>query len=144
MFFDVMLVLVEFLFVLEVLVKLCCCDCIEVCELGVYGCGVYVVVVIVCGKKIIEYKGEYIMWKEVLCCYFYDLIDLNYMFYFSLEDGSVIDVKYGGNCVCWINYVCKLNCEVWEVDGCVFIYVLCDIEVGEELFYDYGFVIEGC
>lgn len=64
------------------------------------------------------------------------------MFYFVLDEGGVIDGKIDGNSVCWINYLCVLNCEVEEVKGCVYIYVLCDIELEEELFYDYGFVID--
>ncbi|MGD7360094.1 SET domain-containing protein [Ralstonia pseudosolanacearum] len=64
-------------------------------------------------------------------------------FYFSLEDGSVIDAKYGGNRARWINHACKPNCEAREKDGRVFIHALRDIDAGEELFYDYGLVIEG-
>ena len=41
-------------------------DRIEVRESGVHGRGVYAVVAIARGKKIIEYKGEHITWKEAL------------------------------------------------------------------------------
>lgn len=68
--------------------------------------------------------------------------DPNHTFYFSLEDGSVIDAKFGGNRARWINHACKPNCEARK-DGHVFIHALRDIEPGEELFYDYGLVIEG-
>ncbi|WP_082844456.1 SET domain-containing protein [Ralstonia mannitolilytica] len=118
-------------------------DRIEVRESGVHGRGVYAVVPIAKGKKIIEYKGEHISWKEALRRHPHDPSDPNHTFYFSLEDGSVIDAKYGGNRARWINHACKPNCEAREKDGRVFIHALRDIEPGEELFYDYGLVIEG-
>ena len=118
-------------------------DRIEVRESGVHGRGVYAVAPIAKGKKIIEYKGEHISWKEALRRHPHDPSDPNHTFYFSLEDGSVIDAKYGGNRARWINHACKPNCEAREKDGRVFIHALRDIEAGEELFYDYGLVIEG-
>jgi len=55
----------------------------------------------------------------------------------------VIDAKFSGNRARWINHACKPNCEAREEDGRVFIHALRHIEPGEELFYDYGLVIEG-
>ncbi|CAH0442730.1 SET domain-containing protein [Ralstonia pseudosolanacearum] len=118
-------------------------DRIAVRESGVHGRGVYAVAAIAKGKKIIEYKGEHIAWKEALRRHPHDPDDPNHTFYFSLEDGSVIDAKYGGNRARWINHACKPNCEAREKDGRVFIHALRDIDAGEELFYDYGLVIEG-
>jgi len=118
-------------------------DRIEVRESGVHGRGVYAVATIGKGKKIIEYKGEHISWKEALRRHPHDPADPNHTFYFSLEDGSVIDAKFGGNRARWINHACKPNCEAREQDGRVFIHALREIEPGEELFYDYGLVIEG-
>lgn len=116
--------------------------CIQMCCLGVYGKGVYVVVDLVEGEILIEYVGEIIIWDEVLCCYLYEFSDLNYIFYFYIDEDYVIDVKVGGNFLCWINYSCQFNCEVEVDDGWVFIWVQCNIVVGEELFYDYGLVID--
>jgi len=118
-------------------------DRIEVRESGVHGRGVYAAAPIAKNKKIIEYKGEHISWKEALRRHPHDPSDPNHTFYFSLEDGSVIDAKFGGNRARWINHACKPNCEACEKDGRVFIHALRDIEAGEELFYDYGLVIEG-
>ena len=69
-------------------------DRIEVRESGVHGRGVYAVTTIAKGKKIIEYKGEHISWKEALRRHPHDPTDPNHTFYFSLEDGSVIDAKF--------------------------------------------------
>jgi len=54
----------------------------------------------------------------------------------------VIDANVGGNAARWINHACKPNCEADEVDGRIFIKALRHIEPGEELFYDYGLVID--
>jgi uncharacterized protein len=54
----------------------------------------------------------------------------------------VIDAKVGGNASRWINHACEPNCEADDEDGRVFIKALRDIAPGEELFYDYGLVID--
>ena len=48
----------------------------------------------------------------------------------------------GGNAARWINHACKPNCEADEVDGRIFIKALRKIAPGEELFYDYGLIID--
>ena len=48
----------------------------------------------------------------------------------------------GGNAARWINHACEPNCQADEVDGRVFISALADLSPGEELFYDYGLVID--
>jgi SET domain-containing protein len=47
-----------------------------------------------------------------------------------------------GNAARWINHSCDPNCETTEDDGRVFIEALRDIRAGEELFYDYGLIID--
>jgi SET domain-containing protein len=54
----------------------------------------------------------------------------------------VIDAKHGGNSSRWINHSCKPNCEADEEGGRVFIKALRNILAGEELFYDYGLIID--
>jgi SET domain-containing protein len=48
----------------------------------------------------------------------------------------------GGNAARWINHACNPNCEADEVDGRIFIKARRAIKAGEELFYDYGLVID--
>jgi SET domain-containing protein len=64
-----------------------------------------------------------------------------------LDDGRVIDAKYGGNAARWINHSCKPICEtkegVYAGEARVFIYAKRNLKVGEELFYDYSLDIEG-
>ena len=117
-------------------------DRIEVRQSGVHGKGVYAIGAIAEGERVIEYKGEHISWKEALKRHPHDPADPNHTFYFSLDDGNVIDAKYGGNRARWINHACDPNCEAREKKGRVFIHALRDIAPGEELFYDYGLVID--
>lgn len=115
---------------------------IQVRRSGVHGKGVFAVAPIAEGDTIIEYKGEVITWPEALRRHPHDPKDPHHTFYFHIDDKHVIDAKYGGNAARWINHACDPNCEADEVDGRVFIKALRDIEPGEELFYDYGLIID--
>ncbi len=94
------------------------------------------------GERVIEYKGEVITWAEALRRHPHDPNDPRHTFYFHIDDKRVIDAKYGGNAARWINHACEPNCEAEELEGRVFIKALRDIAPGEELFYDYGLVID--
>ncbi|MGU7769572.1 SET domain-containing protein [Burkholderia sp. MR1-5-21] len=109
---------------------------------GVHGRGVFAVAPIKTGERVVEYKGERISWKEALRRHPHDPNEPNHTFYFALEEGGVIDGKVDGNSARWINHSCAPNCEAEEVDGRVYIHALRDIEPEEELFYDYGLVID--
>jgi SET domain-containing protein len=115
---------------------------IQVRDSGVHGRGVYATAPIPAGAKIIEYTGERISWEEAVDRHPHDPSQPNHTFYFHIEGGQVIDALYGGNDARWINHACEPNCEADEVDGRVFIKALRDIEPGEELFYDYGLVLD--
>lgn len=110
---------------------------------GIHGRGVFAAAPLVAGERIFEYKGQRISWKEALRRHPHDPGQPNHTFYFALEDGRVIDGKHGGNSSRWINHSCEPNCDAEEINGRVFIHALRDIAVGEELFYDYGLVLEG-
>lgn len=115
---------------------------IQVRRSGVHGKGVFARLPIARGETIIEYTGEIISWPEALRRHPHDPADPNHTFYFSLDDGShVIDAKHGGNAARWINHACEPNCEADETEGRVFIKALRKLKPGEELFYDYGLVI---
>jgi uncharacterized protein len=109
---------------------------------GVHGKGVFAVLPLAEGETLIEYGGEVITWKEALRRHPHDPTDPNHTFYFHIDDKHVIDGKQGGNSSRWINHSCKPNCEADEEGGRVFIKALRNIEPGEELFYDYGLIID--
>jgi SET domain-containing protein len=115
---------------------------IQVRRSGVHGKGVFALAPIAKGETVIEYVGEIITWPEALRRHPHDPSDPNHTFYFHIDDKRVIDAKVGGNAARWINHACQPNCEADETDGRVFIKALRGIKPGEELFYDYGLVID--
>ena len=115
---------------------------IQVRRSGVHGKGVFAVAPIPKGEVIIEYKGEIITWPEAQRRHPHDPSDPNHTFYFHVDDKRVIDAAYGGNAARWINHACEPNCEADEVDGRIFIKSLRALKPGEELFYDYGLIID--
>jgi hypothetical protein len=115
---------------------------IQVRRSGVHGKGVFALQPIAAGETIIEYVGERITWKEALRRHPHDPAQPNHTFYFHIDDTHVIDANVGGNASRWINHSCDTNCEADERDGRIFIVARRDIVPGEELFYDYGLVID--
>jgi SET domain-containing protein len=115
---------------------------IQVRASGVHGRGVYALADIRAGERIIEYKGERIDWDEALRRHPHDPAQPDHTFFFHLEEGGVIDAAVDGNNARWINHACSPNCEAREEEGRVFIHALTDISPGEELFYDYGLIID--
>ncbi len=115
---------------------------IQVRRSGVHGKGVFALVDIPKGERIIEYTGELISWEEALRRHPHDPQDPNHTFYFHIDDQHVIDALYGGNASRWINHSCAPNCEADEDDGRIFIKSRRRIRAGEELNYDYGLVID--
>ena len=109
---------------------------------GVHGKGVFALAPIAKGEIIIEYKGEVITWPEALRRHPHNPKEPNHTFYFHIDDKHVIDANRGGNAARWINHACEPNCEADETDGRVFIKSLRRLLPGEELFYDYGLMID--
>ena len=117
---------------------------IEVRASGVHGKGVFAIAPIAAGKRVIEYTGPIITWKEAQRRHPHNPDEPNHTFFFHIDDKRVIDGLNGGPAK-WINHACDPNCEADEDEeaGRVFIKALRDIEPGEELNYDYGLVLEG-
>jgi uncharacterized protein len=115
---------------------------IQVRRSGVHGKGVYALRPIRKGETLIEYKGQMVTWKEALRRHPHDPKDPDHTFFFHIDEQHVIDANVGGNAARWINHACNPNCESDIVDNRVFIKALRAIKPGEELFYDYGLVID--
>ena len=109
---------------------------------GIHGKGVYALVPFAKGETIIEYTGEVISWPEALRRHPHDPNDPCHTFYFHIDDDTVIDGKHTGNAAKWINHACNPNCEADEVNGRIFIKALRNVKAGDELFYDYGLIID--
>ncbi len=115
---------------------------IQVRRSGVHGKGVFALVDIPRGTRIIEYVGEIISWDEAQERHPHDPEDPNHTFYFHIDEDRVIDALHGGNASRWINHSCAPNCIADEQDGRIFIKARRAIRAGEELNYDYGLVID--
>lgn len=109
---------------------------------GVHGRGVFALQDIAAGEVLVEYTGEIISWQEAQDRHPHDPSQPNHTFYFHVDEDRVIDANYGGNSARWINHSCAPNCEADVEDGRVFIRAQRNIKAGEELFYDYGLVID--
>ncbi len=113
---------------------------IEVRRSGVHGRGVYATAAIRKGERVIEYTGVHLPWKEAMDLPAREPKDPYHTFFFSLDDGDVIDAGRGGNDSRWINHACDPNCETTEEENRIFVYALRSIRPGDELFYDYKIV----
>jgi SET domain-containing protein len=108
----------------------------------IHGNGVFATRKISEGEFVVEYQGERITQKQADKRSGADPDNPFHTFFFSLENGKMIDGGVDGNESRWINHCCEPNCEAREENGRIFIYALRDILRGEELNYDYGLIIE--
>src|SRR5947209_14383926 len=113
---------------------------IKVARSRIHGKGVYAARDIRKGTRIIEYKGVRVPWKEAQKWPPHDPRNPYHTFFFSLDNGDVIDAGNGGNSARWINHSCDPNCATEEKHDRVFVYALRHIRANEELFYDYKLV----
>ncbi len=110
-----------------------------------HGNGVFAARKIPAGTRIVEYGGERISPEEADRRHPTNPDDPFHTFFFAISSGRVIDGGDNGNDARWINHSCEPNCEAQEGSAGkrVHIVALRDIARGEELFYDYGLVLDG-
>jgi SET domain-containing protein len=110
---------------------------------GIHGNGVFAHRRIAAGACIVEYMGERVEWGEALQRADANGGPINHTFFFTLNDGRIIDGGSHGNEARFINHSCEPNCEAFEhEDGRVYIYSMMVIERGEELSYNYALIYE--
>ena len=108
---------------------------------AIHGRGVYARALIPADTRIIEYRGERIANAEADRRYPDDDSATHHTFLFAVDDDTMIDAAFGGNLARWINHSCDPNCEAVEEDGRIYIESIRDIEPGEELAYDYNYIL---
>lgn len=110
-----------------------------------HGTGVFAARDIPAGTQIIEYKGKRITAEQADAKHPVNPDDPFHTFFFSLSSGKIIDGGEKGNDARWINHSCGPNCEAQESASGKKVYVVAlrDIPAGDELFYDYGLIMEG-
>ncbi len=108
----------------------------------IHGRGVFAARNIAADTFLIEYEGERISEKKAAKRHGLDPENPYHTFFFSLENGKLIDGGVDGSDARWINHACEPNCEAREEKGRVYIYSLRDLQRGEELNYDYGLILD--
>lgn len=108
----------------------------------IHGKGVFARVPIPAGVRLIEYRGKRITNAVADALYPEDPSVPYHTFLFAIDGDVVIDAGRGGNMSRWINHSCDPNCDAVVDDGRVWIQSIRDIAPGEELTYDYNFVLD--
>ncbi len=111
---------------------------------NLHGTGVFAARDIKAGTRIIEYAGKRISPERADALHPVNPDDPFHTFFFAISSGKVIDGGDHGNDARWINHSCAPNCEAQESakGKHVYIVALRDIASGDELFYDYGLVMD--
>jgi SET domain-containing protein len=113
----------------------------EVRASAMHGQGAFATRPIAAGTRIIEYAGERITPAEMHRRYPDTPGSTHHTFLFMIDDDVVVDAAVNGNDARWVNHCCEPNCDVVVDDGRLWIEAIRDIAPGEELCYDYAFVL---
>jgi SET domain-containing protein len=110
---------------------------VEARDSKIHGRGVYAILPIKKGMRIMEYLGERISHAEADARYEQKGDDDGHTFLFIASNRTVIDAGVDGNDARFINHSCNPNCETVIENSRVFIDAIRNIKPGEELGYDY-------
>lgn len=113
----------------------------EVRQSSVHGLGAFAIRPIPAGTRIIEYAGARITPAEADARYPEPPGAAHHTNLFAIDDDIVIDANVDGNDARYINHSCDPNCDAVVDDDRIWIDAIRDIEQGEELAYDYAFVL---
>ena len=106
-----------------------------------HGVGAYALRDLPAGTRLIEYAGERITEAEGDARYPEVPGQEIITYLFAIDDDIVIDAAVGGNDARFINHSCDPNCDAVVEDGRIWIETIRDVTTGEELAYDYAFVL---
>jgi SET domain-containing protein len=114
----------------------------EVRESPIQGLGGFAFRKIPAGTRLIEYAGERLTPKQADERYPDDEGERHHTFLFAIDDDIVIDAAVNGNDARFINHSCDPNCDAVIEDERIWIETIRDVEVGEELAYDYAYILD--
>lgn len=114
----------------------------EARESKIQGRGVFATRRIKEGTRLIEYRGEIVSDEEADRRYPFHDNERHHTFLFRLDSGDAIDAGPSRSIAKYINHSCDPNCEAVEEDDRIFIDAIRDIARGEELVYDYNYVLD--
>ena len=113
----------------------------------IQGKGAFATQFIPAGTRLIEYTGERLTPAAAEARYPESAESRGerhhtYLFAIDEPEEVVIDAAVGGNAARFINHSCDPNCDAVVEDGRIWIETIRDVAPGEELAYDYGYVLE--
>jgi uncharacterized protein len=114
----------------------------EIRASSIQGLGVFATRRIPSGTRLIEYTGERLTPEQADARYPDTPGERHHTYLFAIDDDVVIDAAVGGNDARFINHCCDPNCDAVIDDGRIWIETIRDVEPGEELAYDYAYVLE--
>ena len=114
----------------------------EVRPSPMHGLGAFATEGIPAGTRLIEYAGARISPQEAHARYPDSTPGAtHHTELFAIDDDIVIDASVDGNEARFINHSCDPNCDAVIEDGRIWIETIRDVASGEELAYDYAFVL---
>jgi uncharacterized protein len=114
----------------------------ELRDSPIQGTGAFATRAIREGTRLIEYAGERLTPAEADARYPDTDGERHHTFLFAIDDDVVVDAAVNGNEARFLNHSCDPNCDVVIDDGRLWIETIRDVAAGEELVYDYAFVLE--
>ena len=113
----------------------------------IQGVGAFATRAIPAGTRLVEYAGERLTPAEADVRYPDVDGERHHTYLFAFDDDRdgtevVVDAAVGGNEARFLNHSCDPNCDVVVDGGRLWIETIRDVAPGEELAYDYAFVLE--
>jgi uncharacterized protein len=106
------------------------------------GLGAFATCRIPAGTRLIEYAGQRLTPDEADARYPNGVDERHHTYLFAIDDDIVIDAAVNGNDARFINHSCDPNCDAVVEDGRIWIETIRDVAPGEELAYDYSYVLD--
>ena len=106
------------------------------------GMGAFATRRIATGTRIIEYAGERLTPARSDARYPDEPGVRHHTFLFAIDDDVVIDAAVNGNEARFVNHSCEPNCDAVIDGGRIWIDSIRDIVPGEELAYDYAYILD--
>lgn len=104
--------------------------------------GVFATTRIPAGVRLIEYTGERLTPAQAEARYPDIPEERHHTFLFAIDEDVVLDAAVGGNEARLINHSCAPNCDAVIAEGRIWIETIREVAPGEELAYDYAYILE--
>ncbi len=114
----------------------------EIRNSPIQGLGAFATRFIKADTRLIEYTGQRLTPAEADTKYPDGADKRHHTYLFAIDDDVVIDAAVDGNEARFINHSCDPNCDAVIGDGHIWIDTIKDILPGEELAYDYAYVLK--